>query len=248
MSNYAEKGKAWGWIGLVALVVVLKIGIIYSSNMTLMLRPDAWRDMYRGDALGLHLNMGDPTVLPRWLFMMFGGLTVGGVGLMLLGLTTYIRAETAEFLRRWGARLCAAGAAIQCITAVWVYSSQLEPVRHALGQSMLYRSLLIVWVLLTLVLIGLASIAQGKAGVASWLWPFAAGLLVFLQTVATTICRGGIRDAALALHGFSAWDREVAANWVVVGAFLVLFVASLGVLAWLVHVVVQSRKVEETYA
>jgi len=248
MSNRAEGGKAWGWLGLIAMVITVKIGLIYSSNMTLMLRPEVWREMYREDALGFHLNSGDSTVMPRWLFMMFGGLTVGGAGLMFLGLTKRLSTEAGEFLRRWGARMAAVGAVVQVCLGYWVISSQPDAVREALGQSMLYGACLIGWVACVALLLIAGLVAQTKAQTASWMWPSIAGLLVFVGTLAMTIYRGGIRDATLAGHGFDVWDRVATPNWIVVGAFLVLFVFGLGMVAWLISVAFKTKEIEERYA
>jgi len=248
MSNRAGCGKAWGWIGLVALVITVKIGLIYSSNMTLMLRPDVWPEMYREDALGFRLNSGDPTVMPRWLFMMLGGLTVGGVGLMFLGMTKRLSTEAGEFLRRWGARMAAVGAIVQMCLGYWVIRSQPDTIREALGQSTLYDVCLIAWVACVALLLVTGLAAQTKAQTVSWLWPSIAGLLVSVGTLAMTIYRGGIRDATLAGHGFDVWDRVATPNWIVVGAFLLLFVFGLGVVAWLISVALKTREVEEGYA
>ena len=248
MSSRAGRGKAWGWIGLVGLVITVKIGLIYTSNMTLMIRPDVWREMYSEDALGFHLNSGDPTVMPRWLFMMFGGLTVGGVGMMFLGLTKRLSAESSEFLRRWGARIAAKGAVTQVGLGYWVISAQPGPVQDSLGQSTLYGTCLIAWIACAALLFLLGLIAQARAQVATWLWPGIAGLLIFVGTLAMAIYRGGIRDVTLALRGFDVWDRAVASNWIVVGVFLVSFVFGLGVIAWLVSIAFRTSEVEKKYA
>jgi len=248
MSNRAGRGKAWGWIGLIGLVVTIKIGLIYSSNMTLMLRPDVWREMYSEDALGAHMNSGDPTVMPRWLFMMLGGLTIGGVGMMFLGLTKRLSAETGEFLRCWGARIAAAGAVVQVVLGFWVISSQPATVSEELGQSTLYVACMVAWVAGAALVLAACLVAQSRAQNATWLWPGVAGALVFVGTLVMAIYRGGIRDATLRGHGFDVWDRAVSSNWIVVGAFLVLFVFGLGAIAWLVSVAFRTSEVEERYA
>ena len=51
------------------------------------------------------------------------------------------------------------------------------------------------------------------------------------------------RDAAS--KGYDVWDRAVVTNWGVVGLFLVLFVAGLGVVGWLVSVVARAQKTME---
>jgi hypothetical protein len=60
-----------------------------------------------------------------------------------------------------------------------------------------------------------------------------------------TIYRDAVRDLTLLSKGYDVWDRAVATNWWVVGLFLVLFVAGLGVIGWLVSVVARARKVME---
>ncbi|HID24772.1 MAG TPA: hypothetical protein EYP14_20560, partial [Planctomycetaceae bacterium] len=94
IASRAERGEGWGWIGLLAFLVAAKIALIYSSNMTLMLRPQVWAEMYRADPHGLHMNPGDPTVWPRWLYMVVGSVTVGGAGLLLLSLSRRMGEET----------------------------------------------------------------------------------------------------------------------------------------------------------
>jgi len=60
-----------------------------------------------------------------------------------------------------------------------------------------------------------------------------------------TVYRDAVRDLTLLSKGYDVWDRAVATNWWVVGLFLVLFVAGLGVIGWLVSVVARARKVME---
>jgi hypothetical protein len=60
-----------------------------------------------------------------------------------------------------------------------------------------------------------------------------------------TVYRDAVRDLTLLSKGYDVWDRAVATNWWVVGLFLVLFVAGLGVVGWLVSVVARARKVME---
>ena len=69
--------SAWLLAGFIARLL--------STNMTLMLRPEVWRDMYSASAAGAYLPTGDPTLTPRWLLMMAGGLFIGGLWLVYLG-------------------------------------------------------------------------------------------------------------------------------------------------------------------
>jgi hypothetical protein len=248
MASRAKRGKRWGIVGLVALLIVAKIAFIYSSNMTLMIRPGVWVRMYHDDALGLHLNSGDPTVLPRWLFMFLGGLTAGGVGLMFLGLKRGLGAETSEFLRRWGARLASPGIIAQAGAACWVIAVQPSGLRTALGQNTFYLVCTLSWLALGAGLAIVSFLGQAKAEASDWRWPAAAGVLLFLEVAVMAVIRGGIRDLTLTARGFDVWDRQVAANWVVVSAFFVIFVIGLAAVVWLGSVVARAEGVEEKYA
>ncbi|MDK2971085.1 MAG: hypothetical protein PWP23_840 [Candidatus Sumerlaeota bacterium] len=244
----STRGKGWGWIGLVALLLIFKIAFIYSSNMTLMLRPEVWPAMYQDNPSGVQFNSGDPTVMPRLIFMLAGSLAVGGVGMMFLGLKKFLAAETTLFLRRWGARLAAIGIVAQAGAGFWVMSTQPEAVREGLAASSVYSGCLIAWGATAVLLLGVGVVAQLKASAPGWLMPSVAGLLAFVNVAAMTLFRDGIREVTLGLHGFDVWDRAVATNWIVVGVFLVLFVAGLGVIFWLGSVVARAKGVEERYA
>ena len=79
----SRRAKSAWWVGLSAWVLAGYIARMLSTNMTLMLRPEVWREMYSASALGAYLPTGDPTLTPRWLLMMAGGIvhrrTVAGV-------------------------------------------------------------------------------------------------------------------------------------------------------------------------
>jgi hypothetical protein len=70
-------------------------------------------------------------------------------------------------------------------------------------------------------------------------------LVVLLVEIMLVVYRDGVRDLTLLSKGYDVWDRVVVTNWSVVGLFLVLFVAGLGVIGWLVSVVARARKVME---
>ena len=66
--------------------------------------------------------------------------------------------------------------------------------------------------------------------------------VALLVEITLTVYRDGVRDLTLLSKGFDVWDRAVVTNWSVVGLFLVLFVAGLGVIGWLVSVVARAQK------
>jgi hypothetical protein len=70
-----------------------------------------------------------------------------------------------------------------------------------------------------------------------------AGVLVaVLLEIMLVVYRDAVRDLTLLSKGYNVWDRVVVTNWSVVGLFLVLFVAGLGVVGWLISVVARAKK------
>jgi hypothetical protein len=74
---------------------------------------------------------------------------------------------------------------------------------------------------------------------------WSAVLLAVLVEITFTVYRDGVRDLTLLSKGYDVWDRVVVTNWSVVGIFLVLFVAGLGVVGWLISVVARAQKTME---
>lgn len=243
----ASKGQNWSWPQLVALATVGCIALIYSSNMTLMIRPEAWTAMYQHDPFGLHLNSGDATVWPRWLFMIAGGIAAGGVGSMILGMLTSIADDTAQLLRTWGPRLATVGIMLQILLAVWVFFAQPQEFKEMLANSTFYRVAMFGWLALAVLFLAAAVWVQLKGAARDWRLAAIMGAALFLEIVAMVVARGGIRDLTLLAFGMDVWDRRVEANWIVTAAFLILFVLGLVVMGWLASVLARAKKVEKRY-
>jgi hypothetical protein len=248
ISGRVETGRAWTWLGLAAIAIFVEVARIYSTNMTLMLRPEAWVEMYRADPHGLHMPHGDPTTLPRWLYMMAGGMCVSGVGLMLLGMRQSIDHDVGRFLRRWGGGQAAVFVSIQAGIALWVFRSQPSETSRELLSNPLYVGAAILWAATAGLVLFLGATASARATRRAWPIPLGLGVAAFLNVVAMVIFRDGIRDVTLRIKGFDVQQRAVASNWYVAGLFLVLFVVALGVLGWMVWVTAQAKGVNERYA
>lgn len=248
MATRAEMGRRYAWLGLLSIVIVLKVGYLYSSNMTLMLRPEVWTSMYRADALGIDLPTGDPTTFPRWIFMMVGGLGMGGIAMMLLGMQAPIDAAAAAFLRRRGGLLLATGIAAQVVLGAWVVASQPEPVRAALLSHPVYLASLGLWLLTSIALVGTGGLCLRNNGAPGWLLPGAAGSLGLVNILGWVVLRDGIRDTTLAMSGYDVWNRAVYANWGTIIAFLILFVVAGAFIAWMGAIVFGAKGGNEHYA
>jgi hypothetical protein len=246
MSARADRGAAFGWLGLVATIVVFKIGHIYSSNMTLMLRPQDWSAMYAADPLGTVLNTSDPTTLPRWVFMMVGSLGVGGIGLMLIAMRPQTDYAIKNFLYLWGGLLLSTCTLVQAACAAWVISVQPAPVYAGLLAQPVYQYAVWCWLALAalMVLIGAVAVVGRKASLGVVL---AASLTGFLNLLAMALVRDGIRDLSLAEYGFDVWAQAVNTNWSTVAAFLLLFVVAVVMVSWMAWIALRANQEHKHY-
>jgi hypothetical protein len=242
-----EAGKSAWWVGLSAWVLAGFIGRLLSTNMTLMLRPEVWRDMYSSSGAGIYLPGGDPTLTPRWLLVLAGGMFLGGLWLVYLAGRSTFTADEKSFLAGVGGKVAAGFGVVYLAVGLWANSVQPDFVKVSLHTDRLYKFFGMAaygWLALVAVAILLAAVAGFGKVSAAWLG-WAGALVAVLIQIMFTVYRDGVRDVTLLAKGYDVWDRVVVTNWWVVGLFLVLFVAGLGVIGWLVSVVARARKVME---
>jgi hypothetical protein len=245
-----EAGKSAWWIGLSAWGLAGFIARLLSTNMTLMLRPEVWRDMYSASAMGAYLPTGDPTLTPRWLLMMAGGLFIGGLWLVYLSGRSTFTAEEKSFIAGLGGKVAAVFGVVYLLAGLWAASVQPEVVKAGLAGHSGYPLYKLAgfagygWLALVIVAVLVAAIAGFDRISAGWVGWVGVVLTVLLELM-FTVYRDGVRDLTLLSKHYDVWDRVVVTNWSVVGLFLVLFVAGLGTIGWLVSVVARAEKVME---
>ena len=247
MSARVNSGRAAGWAGFISLLIIMKIGAIYTNNMSLMLRPTAWLEMYRLHPEGTHLASNDPTMLPRWLFMMLGSGAVSGLALMFLALKQTLTQEVRPFLQTWGGRMLAIMTVPQALVAVWVVKAEPEAVRTGLAAHGFYTGCAVLWFITALVMIGGGAMASLKRP-AGWAFPSILALAAFLNVSAMVLYRDGIRDVALSVSGYDVWNRAVNTNWSTVILFVLLLVVAIVAVGWLISVLAKAKSAPESYA
>jgi hypothetical protein len=215
--------------------------------MTLMLRPEVWRKMYSASAMGAYLPTGDPSLTPRWLLMLTGGLFIGGLWLIYLAGRSTFTAEEKRFLSALGGKLAALFGIVYLSAGIWAAGVQPAVVKSMLvtppAGYEFYKYFGFAgygWLALVVVAVLLAAAAGFGKLTARWTSIAVVHLAVLIE-LTLVVYRDGVRDLSLLATGYNVWDRTVETNWWVVGLFLVLFVAGLGVIGWLVSVVARSK-------
>jgi len=240
----AGAGKVAWPFGLAAWMLAEVIARIYVSNMTLMLRPGVWRDMYSKSGLGAWLPTNDPTITPRWLFMLAGGLTAAGLWMVWLAGRKQIESQVRGYLATFGGRLALVMIIAQTVMAFLVFNAQPDIVKSGLGTNLVYKFSGFGWLAAAVLILFIAAwsaFAKPATAFAGWL----AATAGFLSIACMALYRDGIRDLTLSLSGYDVWARTVVTNWPVVGLFLALFVIGLGVLGWLISVMLRAKTVSE---
>lgn len=246
-SGRLEASRSAWWVGLSAWLIAGFIARLLSTNMTLMLRPEVWRQMYSASAAGAYLPTGDPTLTPRWLLMLAGGLFIGGLWLIYLAGRSTFAADEKRFLARLGGALATIFGVAYIAAGLWAANVQPQTVRLGLATDALYRFAGFAgygWLALVAITVLAAAIVGFARFSAGWLgWGL--GILALLIEITFAVYRDGVRDLTLLGKGFDVWNRAVVTNWSVVGLFLLLFVSGLGVIGWLISVVARAQKTME---
>jgi hypothetical protein len=245
-----QAGKSAWLTGLSAWLLVGSIARLLSTNMTLMLKPEVWRQMYSASAMGAYLPPRDATLEPRWLMMMAGGFFIGGLWLIYLASRSTFSTEEKSFLAGLGGKVAAGFGVLYLAAGIWAANVQPEVVKAGLHSDKLYKYAGLAgygWLALVVVGILVAAYAGFARISAKWMSMVVVHLALLIE-ITLVVYRDGVRDLTLLSKGFDVWDRVVVTNWSVVGLFLVLFVASLGVVGWLISVVARAKKTMEAEA
>jgi hypothetical protein len=233
----AFRGESLGGLGPIvgwgSALIFLIIGFLYSNNMSLMLRPEVFRAVYLVEDRGLHLNLDDATLLPRFLHFLFGAIAVAGMFVVVQGLLRR-RSEPdyAAWSIRYGAHWFVAATVISMGLGIWwLVALPRETMMRFMGGSTAATVILGLGILLSLVvlvLMAMAMMATRPEGLAS-----TSVVLLLVLLVTMILNRDQVRRAALKAAGFEpvTW---VEPQWGPILVFTVLLVAALAIVAWMV--------------
>jgi hypothetical protein len=236
-SSLGGSGTFLAW--LIAAVVGL-IALIYGNNMTLMLKPAELVARYAADGGGSHLNLFDPTLLPRHLHMVLGALAVSGLAIAALGAVR--RKQDAAFglwAVRYGAVVCTAATVVNIFAGLWWLAALPRDVLlQFMGRDMRAVGELLAGILLTLTGAGHAVLAVTGKRPGVMVAISAATMLAGIGMMLLT--RDAIRRTTLELAGFQPVNWVVP-QWGPVAIFLVLLVAAAGIIVWMTRALAAAK-------
>ncbi len=252
----------WFWLGLVLLVILgyggayrlafpggvgrrraarlppivaalfAGVAFLQVTNATRALRPETFREVYRSDARGLTLNLGDPSFWPRYLHVVLGALAVAALAVALLG--AWRRTQDPTFARwamRHGAGLFALASAANVFAGlVFLLTVPRVALLSLVGGSAHATGLLLAGVLLGTTVTGAAILALGARRPHAAVWTVAVLLAPTLAVM--LLLREELRRLTLGTAGFerAAW---VAPQWGPFWVFLVCLAGAAVAIAWM---------------
>ena len=244
MSSLADKNRPWWIYGIVSFSLFAWVGRLFSTNMTLMLKPEVWKGMYEPTASGTLLPETVRTMWPRFAIVLLGALSIGALGTSLWSGLSSVSDAGRVFLRRWSAIAAIICLPLLALAGIWAISSQPESVKAALATG-LNIQLSYAWLgavaAAFLCAVGLLATAKSKS-----LWISGIGSTLGVVALALwTSLRDIVRDLTLIPKGLDVWANPVSTNWLVVGLFLGSLVAGIALIIWLLVVVARATPLEK---
>ncbi len=218
-------------LGILSVLLFAAIGFLFTNNMTLMLRPEQHAPLYFASDAGLHTNMADPWVWPRFAHMLVGSLAVTG---LLVAWIPRVRgrfdAASAAWIGRYGTRLFMGATLVEFLVGVAFFVALPRPVKDVFLGGRTPDALLLV--------AGACFALAAVAIVRRSLLVGSGATIVALADMA--VVRHRVRAVLLEPY-FQPDSLPVAPQTGVFALFALLLVAGLGIVAWMIWKFVAAR-------
>jgi hypothetical protein len=203
---------------MAALLMLLYTGFMFSNNMTIMLRPEAWLQYFSSEN-GMGLNLSDPTLYPRFLHFMTGALAVGGLFLALVG-----RKRNKEQLSETGMRWLTRATMVNLGFGLWFLISLPQDI---MLQFMGGHGLATATLMTGIALAGAVIWAGAKKMV------LPAAIITVLTVLVMAVSRHFVRMFFLAPH-FTVQDIPIVPDYSPLIMFLISLVVVLAICVWMI--------------
>jgi len=234
--------RAAGWT---SAAIFMLLGLVFSNTFSLMTHVAGWGPLWNatsqtGAPLGIALNLGDATLVPR-LLMMFGLALTTTAAYIVIDTAFFAGGESAEY-RRWATRcaliISTLGNAWVALMGSWYFFIAL-PIEIRAAQLQLP---MLVLTLLTAAGTGLPWLLMllAQRGISRRLGLFT-GLAQLGALGLHAISRQTVQNLELAPY-LPIGAEPVNVQWSPLVLFLVLFVLGIGVIVWMVAQVVKAAR------
>ncbi len=232
-------GPARVWVGAGSALLLIVVAFLYVNNLTLMLTPDRWQDIYADHSNGIFLNGSEGTLVPRFFHFLLAAPAVAGA--FLIAYAAFMKNKTDESYWTWAARYGALWFLVPTVIQLAVGPLFLlrlptEIRDQFLGDDPGRTALLFAGVGLTMVGL-LAMVATLR--LRNPLWPGLMGMLSLIATISTmSVVRHLVRDDYLSPQ-FTTSALETDSHTVLIILFFASLVGAVGVIGYLVGVILR---------
>ncbi len=220
-----ELGPKAAWVMLVTAILFILVAFIFTQNMTAMLHPQDFYNLFVNGRVGTILGPITFLNIARLAHFLVAAVAVAGLGVALLSWRWKTESpELAEWGRRYGVTWFMGGTLVQFLVGLWFLFSLPVEIRQALVGDKLAVSILILAIFLAL----LALLTAPKSLLAS--------SVAILGTISLmALLRHLVRVAYLRPY-FDPRLLPVQGQWVVFSIFVVLLLGGLATVAWMLNV------------
>ncbi len=226
-------GRAPGWsrTGLIASsVLLLYIAFVFVNNSTLSLVPDRWA-VYFDDPGGWNLNIGEPTLFPRFLHFLIAAIAIGALGRAIF--YRYSKKHEAMRTREVKRNLKIFGwmTMVQVAIGTWFWLSMPKDIWMLFMGKNSYATVLMIigW---------LGALGILHIGFAGRLWQ---GIVLgLLQVVIMVLIRDVVRQAYLGAY-FHPRDLENVREISPLVVFLVIFLVGAYSIYYMIRLMLQPK-------
>jgi hypothetical protein len=224
----------------ISVCVLLGIAFIFVNNMTLMMSPERWLGMYRAHPNGWNLNLGDHSVIPRYLHMLNGAMIVFSAILAELGMR---KLKADEGYARWlvqrSAVVLAMCTGLQFLLGMWLLLAiprdlVIALLRNPLADGVFGIALMAAIAAMLLILLGSMAPRPGPM--------VHSGFALSLVTLFMMVCLRYLLRIAYLKPYANLSALAVRPQTGVIVLFLLLFVGGLATVGYMLWLVARSGK------
>lgn len=239
----SPKTRAW-LVGLGSFTVafcVVFVAFVQANVMSAVLHPVRLVSWFAARANGLRLNLGDPTLAPRFFHVVVGACAVAGVAVAIAGyLKRKADAELSAWMVKQGALWFVAATALNVMLGVWWLAAlPLQTMLLFMGRGPAATTWLVLGIVAALAAFGHMIPTIMAKDPRSLLFGGAGSLVVTL--VCMVMVRDAARRAELAAEGLqpAAWVQP---QWGAIVVFLVLLLTAIALIGWMVRTIAVARR------
>lgn len=233
-------GARFWTVGGSALLLTA-VAFLYTNNMTLMLTPDTWKEVYVGSASGAFLNLGELTLVPRFLHFFIAALAVGGLFVIVYGLAKRnTEPEFAKWAIKHGTWWFLIPTFIQfAVGILFLITLPRDVMMLLMGGSITGTAFLLIAIMGALASIMIFMMSLQREEPKPLLY---AGFAVILVTIVSmVIVRDVVRSGYIAEY-FTLDQLQVDPQTGIILLFFLLFIGGLGVVGWMLQQTISAAK------